>query len=121
VEICANSARKMAHAFSKNFCFLVIIFKPEMPERKSIKRSKDSDYSLVPNKNLSQKIGFWHWRSGPGDLGQKWVNLLPLFMTSPTKNPKSKTSKFLNILNTRFPISLESLNSSLAQSASKLL
>jgi len=32
--------------------------------------SNDLNYSLVPNKTLSQKIGSLVWRPGPDDLGQ---------------------------------------------------
>jgi len=46
--------------------------------RKLIKVSKDSNYSLVSNKTLSQKIGSLGWLPGPDDLDQKCINLHPL-------------------------------------------
>jgi len=36
--------------------------------RKSIKPFKDLYYSLVSNKNSSQKNGSWRWRHGPNDV-----------------------------------------------------
>jgi len=57
-----------------------------------IKSSIDSDYSLVSNKNLGQKIPFNGWGPGPGDLS--WNGLKPTpFMTSVTKNLKPKIRK----------------------------
>jgi len=35
--------------------------------RKSIKPCKDSYYSLLSNKNSSQKNGFWCWRPRPDE------------------------------------------------------
>ena len=39
-----------------------------------IKGSKDLDYCLVCNKNLSQKISSFSWGPGPDKLGQKGLN-----------------------------------------------
>jgi len=36
--------------------------------RKSFKLSKDSYYSLLSNKSLSQKNGSWRWHPGPDDV-----------------------------------------------------
>jgi len=55
--------------------------------RKPIKGSKNSDSSLVSNKNLSQKIPSSSWAQGQ-NLSQNGLEPIPL--TSPTKkqNPK---------------------------------
>jgi len=57
--------------------------------RCAIKGSKDLGHSLVSMKKLSQKIGSWHWHSGPGDNSQKGLSL-PI-MTLTRKKTKSKT------------------------------
>jgi len=48
--------------------------------------------------NLSQKIGYLRWRSGPNELNQLCVNHHPIMM-SPTKHPKSELPKFFLNLN----------------------
>jgi len=58
-----------------------------------MKGSKDSDYSAVSNKNLSQRILSSSWRLGPGNRGQNGLKPTPL-MTSPIKNLKSKMFQF---------------------------
>jgi len=60
--------------------------------RKLIKGSKDSGFSQVSNTILSQMIPSSDWHPAPGNLGQNGLKPTPL-MTSPTKNPKSKTFK----------------------------
>jgi len=61
----------------------------------NFRTSEDSDYSLVSNKNLSQKIYSSGWCSGPGNLGQNGLKPTPL-MTSPTKKRNPKLSNFFN-------------------------
>jgi len=40
---------------------------------------KDLYYSLVSTKTYSQTNGSWFWWPGPGDFGQKFMNLPPLW------------------------------------------
>jgi len=63
--------------------------------RKLIEGSRYSDYNLVSTENLSQKIDFWHWRLGPGDLSQKCVNLSPVWC-HPQKNKTQNVPIFKN-------------------------
>jgi len=63
---------------------------------KPIKSSEDSDYSLVSNKNLSQKIISCGWGPGPDDLGQKCLNL-PHIWKKKTKKQIPKFFKFFKI------------------------
>jgi len=80
--------------------FLGDIFETETP----IKSSKDSDCSLVSNKNLSQKIPPSGWRPGPGNLSQNGLKPIQL-MTSPTKQTMSKTFQFFSLQSQRISAS----------------
>jgi len=53
--------------------------------KKLIKGSKDLDYYLVSNINLSQKIPYSSWCPRPGNLSQNGIKPTPL-MASPMKN-----------------------------------
>jgi len=53
---------------------MAITFAPETLE--SWSRAQDSDYSLLSNKNLSQKIPSSDWHPGPGNLGLNGLNQL---------------------------------------------
>jgi len=60
-----------------------------------IKGSKDLYCSLVSIKNLSQKIGSLRWCSGPGNLGQKGLNLphLKLWCLTAFRDFREKNTK----------------------------
>jgi len=83
--------------------------------RKPIKSSKDSDESLVPKKNLSQKIGSLDWHLGPGKVGHKNAKTPPL-VTSPKRTPNPK----LSVKTRGLAESVQGLNTSLALAAGKL-
>jgi len=55
------------------FCFLLHNFDSRYA-RKPIKGCKNSDASLVSQKNLSPIIGSLDWRLGPGKVGKKRKN-----------------------------------------------
>jgi len=61
--------------------------------RKPIKGSKDLDYSLVSNKNLSQKVATGSWCPGPVNLSQNGLKPTPL-MPLPTKKKKIQNFPF---------------------------
>jgi len=66
--------------------------------RKPFKGSKDADFGLVSEKNLSQKNGSMGWGPGPGKDGQKNAKTPPL-VTFPPGNAKPKSKKFFFVLN----------------------
>jgi len=57
--------------------------------RKSFKGSKDVDFCLFSEKNLSQRNGSIGWGPGPGKGGQKNAKTPPLVTFAPT-NAKTK-------------------------------
>ena len=59
---------------------------------KPIKGSKDSDFNLVSTDNLSRKIPFSSWGSGPDNLGQNGLKPTTL-VTLPTKTQNFKIKK----------------------------
>ena len=61
---------------------------------------------LVLTKNLSQKIGSQFWHPGPGNLGQKGLNLSQLWRHH--KKTESKTFEFFK-LPTKLSASFEGL------------
>jgi len=65
--------------------------------RKPIKYSNKSEYSLVSNKNLRQKIPSSSWRPGPGNLSQNGQKSIPL-MRYPTKNKIQNLTIFFNAI-----------------------
>jgi len=76
-----------------------------------IKGSKDSDLSLVSNKNFSETLWPSSWALGQATWAKMTPNLLHLssLMTSVTKNPHPPTKKFFfecNLLD--WPIRLSS-------------
>jgi len=54
--------------------------------------TKDSDYSLVSNKNFQSKNSLLQLGSGPGNLGQKSMNVPNYDVTH--KKTKTKTFQF---------------------------
>jgi len=86
-----------------------------------IKGSKDSDLSLVSNKNFSEIIWSSGWALGPATWAKMTPKLLHL-MTSLTKNLHPQPTIFFECNLKDWPIRLpfEPLSSSLAQSAEDL-
>jgi len=62
--------------------------------RKWINTSKDSDYSLVSNKNLSEILPSNGWAQGQATWAKMAKNL-PHLWRHPQNNPKSQTKKFV--------------------------
>jgi len=60
---------------------------------KSAKVSKDSDCSLVSNKNFSKILPHNSWRPGPGKVGQGGLKVLHLWRQS-QKNPHTASKNF---------------------------
>jgi len=60
-----------------NFCFFIHNFGYRYA-RKPFKVSKDADFCLVSEKNLTQKNGSMGWGLGPGKGGQKMQKHLHL-------------------------------------------
>jgi len=101
-----------------NFCFFIHNFGYGYA-RKPFKGSKDADFGLVSEKNLSQKNGSMGWGPGSGKGGQKNAKTLPL-VTFPPANAKPKTKKNFSMSTRRLAESVEGLNSSLAPAAGDL-
>ena len=80
-----------------------------------MKSSKDSDYSLVSNKNLNHEIGSLDRLPGDDVVIQKCKNYDVI-----TKNPKSESFQFWKNRNYTFSGFSEGLNSSLALAAGEL-
>jgi len=74
-----------------NFCFFNHNFGYRYA-RKSFKCSKDADFGLVSETNLSQKNGSMGYGPGPGKGGQKNAKTPPLVTFLPA-NTKPKTKK----------------------------
>jgi len=89
---------------------------------KSIKPSKDLYYSLVSNKNSSQKMAFGVGVQGPMTSSECKQNMHEhtAIMQTSTKKTTSKSKNFFSLQTTRLSPSLEGLNNSLAQSAGEL-
>jgi len=98
-----------------NFCFFIHYFGYAYA-RKPLKGSKDADFCLVSEKNLSQRNGSIGW--GPGKGVQKNAKTPPLVMFPPA-NAKPKTNIF-SMSTRRLAESVEGLNSSLALAAGDL-
>jgi len=77
-----------------------------------------TDYSLVSNTNLSQKMACWVGAQNPVTSAKKSKHTA--IMTSPTKDQNQKLSNFVKNLNYKSPAPLEDFSSSLAQSAGEL-
>jgi len=67
-----------------NFWFLIHNFGYRYA-RKQFKGSKDADFCLVSEKNLSQKNGSMGWVPGPGKGGQKKCKNTPTGDVPPRK------------------------------------
>jgi len=105
--------------FSPIFVFLFIILATDMLESHSRALSKDVDFGLISEKNLSQNSGSMGWSPGSGEGGQKNAKTPPLLAFHPD-NPKPKTKNFFSISTRRLDECVEGLNSSLAQSPGEL-
>ena len=98
-----------------NFCFFIHNVGCRYA-RKLFKGSKDADFCLVSEKNLSQKNESMGWGPGPGKGGQKNEKTLPLDIL-----PINRQTKIFFLMSTRrLAESLEGLNSSLALAAGDL-
>ena len=86
---------------------------------KPIKGSKDSDDTLVSNKNLRPNIGSLNWAPGPRKVGNKNAKTTPL-VTSPQENPKPKSENIFWVGTRRLAESVKGLNTSLAAVAYEL-
>jgi len=99
------------------FIFVQIVFFCDNSGSKyarSIKGSKDANDRRVFKKGLSQNNSSLDWRSGPDKVSKH-----ALSVTSPRENSTPKSNNFL-IETRRLIESVDSLNSSLAQSAIEL-
>jgi len=66
VGVCQSLIPDMGHLLPVSFIYIYIML---------IKHAKDSDYSLVSNKNLRQGIGSYVWGPGRNDHDQKGLHL----------------------------------------------
>ena len=87
--------------------------------RKPFKGSKDVDFCLVSETNLSQKDGSIVWCPGPGKGGQKNPKTPPP-VTFPQQTPNQQQKNFFSMSTRRLTESVEGLNSSLALAADDL-
>jgi len=98
-------------------CFQAIIVESERLESQS-RTQKTWIIAQFPIKTWVKKFPCG-WHPGPGNLGQKGLNLPPLMM-SPTKKQNPKLSNFLKIRTRKLTAFFEGLNSSLAQLPCKI-
>jgi len=101
-----------------NFCFFIHNFGYRYA-RKPFKGSKEADFCLVSETNLSQKNGSIGWGPGPGIGSQKNAKTPPLVTFTPA-NAKPKTNNLFSISTRQRGESVEGLNSSLALAAGNL-
>ena len=81
--------------------------------------SKDVDFGLISEKNLSQNNGSMGWGPGSGEGGQKNAKITH-FWRSTQITPNRKRKIFFSILTRRPDECVEGLNSSLAHSPGEL-